>query len=49
MPGAMLVFGGLLFGVSGLLHAWYMLRDIQRPRSLVPDHVESLGRIQFQS
>jgi energy-converting hydrogenase Eha subunit C len=37
MPTVLLVFGGSLFGVLGLLHAWYTFRDIQRPRRIVPD------------
>jgi energy-converting hydrogenase Eha subunit C len=37
MPTILLVFGGSLFGVLGLLHAWYTFRDIRRPRRMVPD------------
>lgn len=37
MPTVLLVVGGSVFGVVGLLHAWYTFRDIQRPRRLVPE------------
>jgi hypothetical protein len=36
-PAILLVVGGSIFGVLGLLHAWYTFRDIAQPRRLVPE------------
>jgi hypothetical protein len=38
IPAILLVTGGTLFGVMGVLHAWYTFRDIARPRRLVPEN-----------
>ena len=38
MPGAFLIFGGVIFILFGLLHAIYTFSDIQNPRRLVPDN-----------
>ena len=37
MPAILLVGGGSIFGVLGLLHAWFTFRDMARPRRLVPE------------
>jgi hypothetical protein len=37
MSAILLVLGGSVFGVLGLLHIWLTFRDIECPRSLVPE------------
>lgn len=40
-----LMSGGMIFGVLGLLHAFYTLRDTQRPRHLAPDNAEVIAHM----
>jgi hypothetical protein len=37
IPAALLMVGGSIFGVLGLLHAWFTFQDIGHPRRLVPE------------
>lgn len=37
MTQTLLIVGGSLFGILGLLHAFYTFTDISSPRRLVPD------------
>ncbi|MEK7728794.1 MAG: hypothetical protein AAB354_10305 [candidate division KSB1 bacterium] len=38
-----LISGGAIFGVLGLLHAFYTLLDTKRPRRLAPDNPQVLA------
>lgn len=37
MASILYIIGGTLFGILGLIHAFYTFADISRPRRLVPD------------
>jgi hypothetical protein len=38
MSSILFIIGGSLFGILGLVHAFYTFADISRPRRLVPDN-----------
>lgn len=45
MTAICLILGGSVFGILGLLHAYYTFLDTKHPRRLAPDNPEVLARM----